>query len=172
MFNKKFVITAFPRTGSTLVRHNLSNYFDVFVEHTHDRLYLPPGDDFTAVVTRRRNVFDCICSHLVMLHTGEMNIYSGQEFDQFDIDLENFAALVQAHNDYYKELDLSCYRQVVEVWFEDLISDPWYLFGQFNIVEKTSYGTNKSPNRYQQLVKNIDDVYTCYQSLEKNRKKL
>ena len=66
MFNKKFVITAFPRTGSTLVRHNLSSYFGVFVEHTHDQLYRPPSDDFTAVVTRRRNVFDCVCSHFVI----------------------------------------------------------------------------------------------------------
>ena len=142
------------------------------IEHTHDRLYLPPSDDFTVVVTRRRNVFDCVCSHFVMLHTGEMNLYSGREFDQFDIDLQSFESVVRAHEDYYQELDLSCYRQVVDVWFEDLISDPWYLFGQFNIVEKTSYEVHKSPNRYQQLVKNIDDVYTYYQSLEKNRKRL
>jgi hypothetical protein len=107
-----------------------------------------------------------------MLHTGEMNLYSGREFDQFDIDLQSFENVVRAHDDYYQQLDLSCYRQVVEVWFEDLIADPWYLFGQFNIVEKTSYEVQKSPNRYQQLVKNIDDVYTCYQSLEKNRKRL
>ena len=172
MFNKKFVITAFPRTGSTLVRHNLSNYFGTFIEHTHDRLYRPPSDDFTAVVTRRRNVFDCVCSHFVMLHTGEMNIYSSQEFGQFDINLKDFRDLVQAHTDYYKELDLSCYRQVVEIWFEDMIADPWYLFGQFNIVEKTSYGVEKSPNRYQQLVKNIDEVYTCYQSLNKTGRAL
>ena len=165
MYTKKFVINAFPRTGSTLVRDNLSSYFGVFVEHTHDRLYRPPGDDFTAVVTRRRNVFDCICSHFVMLHTGEMNIYSGREFNQFDIDLRQFKNFVQAHTDYYKKLDLSCYQKVVEIWFEDLISDPWYLFGQFNIVEKTVYGMQKSPNRYQQLVKNINEVYTCYQSL-------
>jgi hypothetical protein len=101
-----------------------------------------------------------------MLHTGEMNVYSGQEFDQFSINLNSFSAFVQAHEDYYKDLDLSCYRQVVEVWFEDLINDPWYLFGQFNIVEKTQYSMQKSPNRYQQLVKNIDEVYTCYQSLK------
>jgi hypothetical protein len=170
MYTKKFVINAFPRTGSTLVRDNLSSYFGVFVEHTHDRLYRPPGDDFTAVVTRRRNVFDCICSHFVMLHTGEMNIYSGQDFDQFDIDLHKFRELVQAHTDYYKKLDLSCYQKVVEIWFEDLISNPWYLFGQFNIVEKTMYSMQKSPNRYQQLVKNINEVYTCYQSLVNENK--
>jgi hypothetical protein len=170
MYNKNFVINAFPRTGSTLVRHNLSSYFGVFVEHTHDRLYRPPGDDFTAVVTRRRNVFDCVCSHFVMLHTGEMNVYSGRQFDQFDIDLDSFRAFVQAHEDYYKELDLSGYRRVVEVWFEDLIDDPWYLFGQFNIVEKTQYVMQKSPNRYQQLVKNIDHVYTCYEELQKENK--
>ena len=105
-----------------------------------------------------------------MLHTGEMHAYSGREFDQFDINLESFCAFVQAHDDYYKELDLTCYRQVVEIWFEDLISDPWYLFGQFNIVEKTKYGIQKSPNRYQQLVKNIDEVYTCYQSLVNENK--
>ena len=101
-----------------------------------------------------------------------MNVYSGQTFEQFDIDLQRFEQLVQSHKDYYKELDLSGYRRVVDVWFEDLIADPWYLFAQFNIVEQTQYVMQKSPNRYQQLVKNINDVYTCYQSLEKNRKRL
>jgi hypothetical protein len=172
MFNKKFVINAFPRTGSTLVRHNLSSYFDVLIELSHDRSYRPPTDDFTAVVTRRRNVFDCLCSHFVMLHTQEMNIYTGRAFDQFDIDLQDFTDLALAHKDYYKELDLSCYRQVIEVWFEDMINDPWYLFSRFNIVEKTSYGVEKSPNRYQQLVKNINEVYNYYQSLKETRRAL
>jgi len=97
-------------------------------------------------------------------------VYSGQEFDQFDIDLHKFEEFAQAYRDYYKELDLTCYRRVVKVWFEDLIDDPWYLFAQFNIVEKTQYAMQKSPNRYQQLVKNIDDVYNCYQTLLKENK--
>ena len=168
MFNKKFVIIAFPRTGSTLVRHNLSSYFGVFVEHTHDRLYRPPGDDFTAVVTQRRNIFDCVCSHLVMLHTGEMSIYSHKEFNKFDIDLEDFGALVKSYQEFYQQIDLSGYRQVVDIWFDKLILDPYYLFGKFNIVEKTSYGIERSPNRYTSLVKNIDEVYTYYQSLINN----
>ena len=106
-----------------------------------------------------------VCA-VILLCCIQMNVYSGREFEPFDINLDSFRAFVQAHTDYYKELDLSCYRQVVEVWFEDLIADPWYLFGQFNIVEKTHYAMQKSPNRYQQLVKNIDDVYTCFQSLK------
>ena len=97
-------------------------------------------------------------------------MYSGGEFDQFDIDLDSFRAFVQAHDDFYKELDLTGYRRVVEVWFEDLINDPWYLFGQFNIAEKTQYVMQKSPNRYEQLVKNIDHVYTCYEALQKENK--
>ena len=170
MFNKKFVIATFPRTGSTLIRYNLNNYFGVFIEHTHNRWYRPPSDDFTVVVSRRRNVFDCVCSHFVMLHTGEVNTYSGKEFKQFNIDLQSFKAILQAHDDFYKEFDLSCYQNVVEVWYEDMISDPWYLFKKFNISEKTVYGVQQSPNRYQQLVKNLDDVYTCYQSiLTKNK---
>jgi hypothetical protein len=103
-----------------------------------------------------------------MLHTGEMSIYSHKEFSQFDIDLLSFSSLFAAHDEFYKKFDLTRYRNVVEIWFEDLISDPYYLFGQFNISEKTSYGIERSPNRYEKLVKNIDDVYTCYQSLSSN----
>ena len=168
MFKRSLVIHAFPRTGSTLVRHNLSEYFNIDVEHNHDVLYIPQHSEYTAVVTRRRNVFDCVCSHLVMLHTGEMSIYSHKQFDKFDIDLKSFSSLVTAHEYFYQQIDLSCYRQVVDVGFEELISDPYYLFGKFNIVEKTSYGIEQSPNRYQQLVRNIDEVYTCYQSLINN----
>lgn len=168
MFKKSLVIHAFPRTGSTLVRHNLSGYFNVDVEHNHDASYIPQHSEYTAIVTRRKNVFDCVCSHLVMLHTGEMSIYSHKQFDKFDIDLKSFNALVTAHADFYQQIDLSSYRQVVDIWFEDLISDPYYLFGKFNIVEKTSYGIEQSPNRYTSLVKNIDEVYTYYQSLINN----
>jgi hypothetical protein len=143
-------------------------YFNSNIEQKHDFEYIPPTDDFTAIVTKRKDVFGCLCSHLVMLHTGEMSIYSHKEFSQFDIDLLSFSSLFAAHDEFYKKFDLTRYRNVVEIWFEDLISDPYYLFGQFNISEKTSYGIERSPNRYEKLVKNIDDVYTCYQSLSSN----
>ena len=159
MFNKFFVIRAFPRTGSTLVRHNLSEYFNTTIDHTHELTYTQPHSDVTVIVTRRRNVFDCLCSHFVMLHTGEMSLYSGRTFDQFDIDKQDFLNLFRAHQDFYKRIDIPKNCQVIELWFEDLMTDPYYLFGKFNIVEKTSYQlTHQSPNRYHDLIRNLDDL--------------
>ena len=166
MFNKFFVIRAFPRTGSTLVRHNLSGYFNTNVDHTHELTYTPPHTDITVIVTRRRNVFDCLCSHFVMLHTGEMSLYTGKQFDQFDINKQDFLNLFRAHQNWYKQIDISGYRNVIEIWFEDLMSDPYYLFGKFNIVEKTSYQlTQQSPNRYKDLINNVDDLRNYYELL-------
>ena len=166
MFNKFFVIRAFPRTGSILVKHNLSGYFNTNVDHTHELTYTPPHSDITVIVIRRRNVFDCLCSHFVMLHTGEMSLYTGKQFDQFDINKQDFLNLFRAHRDWYKQIDISGYRNVIEIWFEDLMSDPYYLFGKFNIVEKTSYQlTQQSPNRSQDLIRNLDDLRNYYELL-------
>jgi hypothetical protein len=94
-----------------------------------------------------------------MLHTGEMSLYSGREFDQFDINKQDFLNLFRAHQDFYKRIDIPKHREVIELWFEDLMTDPYYLFGKFNIVEKTSYQlTHQSPNRYQDLIRNLDDL--------------
>lgn len=157
---------SFPRTGSTLVRHNLSGYFNTTVDHTHKLTYTPPHSDITVIVTRRRNVFDCLCSHFVMLHTGEMSLYTGKQFDQFDIAQKDFRNLFHAHQNYYKKIDISGYKNVIEIWFEDLMTDPYYLFGKFNIVEKTSYQlTRQSPNRYKDLINNLDDLRNYYELL-------
>jgi hypothetical protein len=165
MFKKSLVIHGFPRTGSSLVRVNLSEYFDVFVEHNHDFSYVPPHTEFTAIVTKRRNLFDCVCSHFVMLRTGEMVTYSGKEYSKFKIDPREFTGLITAYYEFYDKIDLTCYNKVIEIWFEDLVSDPYHLFGKFNLVEKTSYEIIKpSPNRYQNLVTNVDELEYCYQA--------
>ena len=171
MFKKSLVVHGFPRTGSSLVRANLSKYLDVFVEHNHDFLYVPSHEEFTAVVTKRKNLFDCLCSHFVMLHTGEMVTYSSKEHSKFKIDPHDFTALFAAYYEFYNKIDLTYYNKVIEIWFEDLVSDPYCLFGKFNIVEKTSYEIIKSsPNRYQNLVTNIEELQVCYQLLIQNSK--
>jgi hypothetical protein len=101
-----------------------------------------------------------------MLHTGEMSLYTGKQFDQFDINPQDFLDLFCGHRDWYKKIDISGYRNVIEIWFEDLMTDPYYLFGKFNIVEKTSYQlTQQSPNRYQDLIRNLDDLRNYYELL-------
>ena len=171
MFQKSLVVHGFPRTGSSLVRANLSEYFNVFVEQNHDFLYVPSHTEFTAIVTKRKNLFDCLCSHFVMLHTGEMITYSGEKHSKFEIDTVEFTKLFFGYYGFYDKINLTCYNRVIEIWFEDLILDPYYLFGKFNLVEKTSYEIiQPSPNRYENLVTNVDELQECYQSLIENHK--
>ena len=172
MFKKSFIVCGFPRTGSTFVKNNLSLYFNVFVDQTHRVEYVPPHSEFTAVVTKRKNVFDTLCSHFVMIHTGEMSIYSNKEFSKFKVNLQQFTNFWRAHYDFYQKLNLSYYKQVIELWYEDVMSDPYHLFSQFNIAEKTYYDESlKCPYRFDNLITNVDELRSQYFLLEKQRDK-
>lgn len=163
MFQKSFVVLAYPRTGSTLIVGNLNDYFGADVLQTHDSNYTPPHDNYTCIITKRSNVFDTICSHMVMLHTDEANAYTNKKVEPFTVNPESMRAYLAGLYNFYQTRNLSYYKKIIEIDFDQLITDPYYLFSQFNIVEKTDYTRNKqSPYRYQDLIINLDQLTEIY----------
>jgi hypothetical protein len=162
MFQKSFVVVAYPRTGSTLIIGNLNDYFGTDALQTHDSTYVPPHGDYTCVITKRTDIFATVCSHLIMLHTNEANNYTNKKVEPFVVDPESMKAFLVGLYDFYQNRNLSHYKKVIEIDFDQLISDPYYLFGQFNIVEKTNYNITKSPYRYQDLILNLDELKEIY----------
>ena len=163
MFQKSFVVVAYPRTGSTLIVGNLNDYFGTDTLHTHDSNHVPLHDDYTCIITKRTNIFDTICSHMVMLHTDEASSYTNKKVEQFVVDPEVMKSYLAGLYDFYRTRDLSRYKKVIEIDFDQLISDPYYLFSQFNIVERTNYTKVKqSPYRYQELISNLDQLKEIY----------
>ncbi|CAB4128185.1 hypothetical protein UFOVP112_11 [uncultured Caudovirales phage] len=167
-FRGQFIIFTPGRTGSTLIIGNLSRYFRyaVDIRQEHHSNYKPASDDFTCILSRRRNTFDAIISQLVVEHTKETSIYSGTKNTPMYGSEETFKNLYFMYNSYYKQIDLSGYRNVIEMYYEDLIEDPYYLFSRFNISERTRYDfCEKSPYNKEELIINFDELKELYKKL-------
>jgi hypothetical protein len=168
-FQKSFVVLAFPRTGSTLIIGNLNEYFKTDALQTHDFNYVPPHENYTCVITKRQDVFSCVASHLVMNRTGESSAYSNKSVEPFVADPLEMQRLLKAFDVFHANRNLSHYKHVIEVDFDRLISDSYYLFRQFNIVEKTMYNIERSPYRYQDLITNLDELKDVFNRHQENR---
>lgn len=163
MFKKSFVVMSFPRTGSTLIIGNINRYFEVDAIQTHNPNFVPPHEDFTCIITKRNDLFNLFCSQLIMDHTRESHAYSNKTIQPFCADPKKLNGYWAAYHDFYQTRNLALYKKIIEIEFENLISDPYYLFGQFNIVEQTTYDQNgRSPYRYQDLITNLDELLEVY----------
>ncbi len=169
MYQKSFVVLAYPRTGSTLVVSNLNAYFNIDAAHTHNPDWVPPHENYTCVVTRRANVFETMCSHFIGIYSAEGVVYSNKHLEPFRVPANDMERYLLGFYDFYRRRNLSYYKQVVEIDFDSLISDPYYLFGQFNITEKTNYMIQKCPYRYQDLIINIDELWSIYESISQKQ---
>ena len=165
MFQKSFVVLAYPRTGSTLIIGNINDYFQTDALQTHDPYFVPQHENYTCIITKRKNVFDTICSHLVMNRTHESAAYTNKHIEPFRVSNDEMTGYLLGLYSFYRQRDLSFYENVIEIDFDQLITDPYYLFAQFNLVEKTKYNIQKSPYRYQELIINIDELWSIYQSI-------
>jgi len=155
---------SFPRTGSTLIIGNINRYFGIDATQTHDPNFVPPHEDFTCIITKRDDLFNLLCSQLVMDHTNESHAYSGKIIQPFRADPIKLNGLWAAYHDFHKTRNLTPYKKIIEIEFKNLISDPYYLFNQFNIVEQTTYENNeRSPYRYQDLITNLDELREKYE---------
>lgn len=100
--------------------------------------------------------------------TNEPNAYQKRELEPFCVMPDNFHGLYQAHLDFYKLIDTSLYKEVVEIFFEPLMNDPYYLFAQFGIDNPTDYSLDqKSPYDYQHLVANLEQLQKIAADIER-----
>ena len=86
------VIYSPGRTGSTLIRYNLSHYLSYFnlqAESTHDPNYVPDGDSI-CVLSKRLNIFDSALSQLILTSTQEPVIYTSKYIEPFEVSIEQF----------------------------------------------------------------------------------
>jgi hypothetical protein len=168
------VVYTAGRTGSHLIVNNLTNYFKVparnyydnnyinGVVHCHNPLYIPPTDDFTCIVSKRKNKISAIFAS----QTAEFTHYSDKIIEPFKISIDNFKSSYIHYESVYKLIDISYYNNIIEIYYEDLINDPLHLFSKLNINWSIKYLTEKSPYNYYKLIENIDELKFCYDTLE------
>lgn len=163
---KNFVIMTPGRTGSTLIVGNLNRYFGCDALQMHHNSYVPPDNTYTCILSRRKNIFDAVISQMVVEHTQETTVYSGTKNTPLYISDRDFIIFYDTYNNFYNGIDLSKYHCVVDVYYEDLISDPYYLFSKFNISEETRYDLcQKSPYNKEQLIVNYKELQELYKKL-------
>lgn len=171
------VVYTAGRTGSHLIINNLCRHYHVThqldsdrsivdgIVHTHNPMYVPTTDNFVAVISRRRNLFDSILSTELAKITNEFVTYTKKEITPFAIDLAKFKNCYFFQKAFYQAIDRTRYNKVVDVYYEDLISNPNCLLSDFNVKIDLSV-TEKSPYNYYNLVINIKKLKEIFQELE------
>lgn len=165
MFNA--VVFTPGRTGSTLIATNLRRQFNTTnVIHTHNPLYRPLHKDFYAVVSTRDN-FDAIMSAFVVSKINESQ-YTNKEITPFCVSTTIFDGTYNYYKSFYKLLNKELYKEVIEISYEDLISDPMYLFSKFGVDAPIVESMKRFPYRYQNLIINTDELRDYYKKRELN----
>jgi len=175
------VVYTTGRTGSHLICMNLSSYFQVpfysnqnstitgGVVHSHDPLWVPSSSsDFICILSKRKNIFDGIMSTLVGSISKEWIIYSNKSINPVVIDELDFTHCYWFMRAYYNAIDTSQFKKTIEIYQEDMLADPKYLFSLFDIDYDTQYElTKKSPYKYSDIVLNFSELKIVFDKLEK-----
>ena len=169
------VVYTAGRTGSHLIIKNLQSRYNAEVRldhetnvtsgivHTHNPLYDPPNDNFVAIISRRRNLFDSILSMELTKKTNEFSIYTDKEIQPYSIDINKFEDCYYFQKLFYKAIDRTKFSKVVDIYYEDLISSPDSL-SEFDIITNLTEG--KSPYNHYEIITNINELKGVYHRLE------
>jgi len=118
------------------------------------------------VISRRRDTFLGAISEIIAARTGEFETYTRNEIDLINnpfkhhIDVGDFDKVFCDRNDFYKAIDPSGYAHVVDVYLEDMLQYPYYLFERIGFTQKiaTPIETVKSPYRGRDIIGNYDEL--------------
>ena len=118
------------------------------------------------IISRRRDVFLGAISEIVAKRTGEFETYTKNEIDlinnpiRLHVDIDYFDKILNGRRDFYSEIDPIGYAHVVDVYLEDMLQYPYYLFERIGFTQKiaTPIETVKSPYRGRDIISNYDEL--------------
>ena len=145
------------RTGSQLIAQNL-RMGGWQVHHTHNPLYVPVDPETIGLFSKRHDEFGAIMSALVAERTKEYVSYTNKPIVPFAISFEEFENYYTYQKLFFQVVNKSKYKNIIEIYYEDIISDDLYLFRQFGIDRKMLFLVDKSPYQYAELVTNIKEL--------------
>lgn len=168
------VLTA-GRTGSQLIVRNLRKYFqlpgmnyesdieaEAAVVHSHNPLLTSKSSKTTWVLSLRRDLFAELMSAAIRQHEDTMS----ESMPSFTITPETFTQLYKFHK-LFPAIVRTLHNDVVELYYEDMLEDPKYLFSKFGIDHTTNYSLLlKSPHYYKMVVQNLYHVQDLFAKLE------
>lgn len=164
------------RTGSHLLINNLSKHYNTVLRsdhninftdgmvHTHNPMYIPPTENFIAIISCRRNLFESILSAELAKTTNEFTRYTNKKVTPYAIDIVNFKYCYFYQKAFYRAINRSAYKKVVDIFYEDLVSNPECLLSEFGI--RLDISSGKSPYNYHNIITNINELKEVYYQLE------
>jgi hypothetical protein len=161
----KIIVFTSGRSGSHLIRANLSQHFrDYEVVQTHNPMY-PVRDNDICVVSRRRDQFVANLSMCVASKLDKFHFYPGDTLDEkatTEISENYFVNLCFFQKAFYKTLDQRNLPNRIDVDYEDLIANDKYLFSKFGVDKSIKPLLLKSPYNVYELVNNIDAMRVVF----------
>lgn len=157
-----FTIYSPSRTGSNLITRNIQNKLNATVVQIYRREDKPDdSQSLNSICIRnlRRDTFSQTLSEVLNYIHNSHAIYTYQILKPQDLDTTLFRNLYSKNLKFFKDIDTSLFQKTVDIYFEDVISDPYYLFGQLGYDIETDYSLcKKSPYNYNSIVTNIPEL--------------
>jgi hypothetical protein len=172
------VVFTTGRTGSTLICQNLAKHTDEpmtqerdrvhsRIVHSHDPFWTAPTNNYMCVLSKRRDVFAQILSMIISKRTNEFTDYTKKSIELFAVEETEFESSYWFIKCFYQTVDVRQFKKTIEIYYEDLVSDPDYLFRKFDISKLTNYGvTKKSPYWSHDMILNMRELKTLFKHLE------
>jgi hypothetical protein len=156
-------------TPYSLPPHDAIYRLHSFVLHTHNLdagLDLPTKNSCTAIISNRINEYAGAISHFTSLYTKNYSSYSSKTTAPGVVDPEVFKQVVLERRQHYNLINLEGYAKIVNINYEDMVTNPYYLFQQLDIPNtKMKYLTQKSPYG-STLIQNAVQLYGVYQGIK------
>ena len=161
------------RTGSHIIMENLCMHFNVLrrysdsasvngIMHSHNPFIQPFNEDCVCIISNRQNTLNSMLSAMIVNKTSEIREYTNKCIEPFTVLKDDLWNSYIYHKVFYLLIDKTKFKRVVEIDYEDMLSDPKYLFSKFDIDKDIKFYGKKSPYDYYQIIKNIDEVKGWY----------
>ena len=173
----KYLVTGAGRTGSIMIAraiaahlgkqvqyiYSANDFPDVVHTHNIDNLIVDKPENWTLVISRRKNVFLAVISQCVALITGEYNNYSNKTIDPVTVDIKEFKRLIKNQMRFYDKINKDGYAAVVDIDFEDVIGNRYLLLERLGWPNTPiPILTTKCPYRGQDIISNYSELEQYY----------
>lgn len=165
----QYIVTSPTRVGSHYLI-SLINSTDAWATKTHNPYLKTVYEHTCLVILRRRDVFAAIMSSCIADRFKEYATYSNKKHKTFAIDCSasgEFANHFRFNKWYYPQINQTLpWARIEHLYFEDFFNNHQIVFDRLNLIPiKEIKLPVRSPNRYQDLVTNIEECREFYHRL-------
>jgi hypothetical protein len=162
---KKAIIFTAGRTGSRLIKANLTAVLKIEAVSMHNPMF-PVGESDICIVSKRKNGFIAALSMVVASKINKFHFYPSDNvildtipFIVNATDISNHCFFQKA---FYKLIEKRNIPNPIEIFYEDMVADRFYLFNKLNLNYPMKDFLQKSPYNVLELVPNWEELENLF----------